>query len=133
MPRGSTSAKINQWSDRLERFANSAETVVQFCLAEGVSQPSFYQWKKKLGIGNQIRVGKVKRANTLNRPGKDESAFKPIRLTATSDHQQNTTIRLADGVEIELGSNLQVVDVVVRSVVKQILSSGAARPGGTPC
>jgi hypothetical protein len=42
-------------------------------------------------------------------------------------------IRLADGVEIELGNNLQVVEMVVRSVVDQVLPGAAARSGGTPC
>lgn len=36
------------WRERLRRFDRSRMTVVQFCASEGVSQPSFYQWKKKL-------------------------------------------------------------------------------------
>ena len=36
------------WRDRLARFDNSNLTVKQFCRQEGVSDPSFYQWRKRL-------------------------------------------------------------------------------------
>jgi len=49
MLRGSDSRKVDEWTERLVRFQNSDTTVVQFCQDEGVSQPSFYQWKRKLG------------------------------------------------------------------------------------
>jgi len=138
MSRGSNPMKVEQWSDRLDRFENSGQTVTQFCLAEGVSQPSFYQWKKKLGINNGVRVGKSQRSGEANRAKSrrgrtGESVFKPVQLTPTPGLQQSTTIRLADGVEIELGNNLQVVELVVRSVVEQVLPGAAARTGGTLC
>lgn len=42
----SETAKL--WSERLRRFEQAQTTVAQFCAAEGISQPSFYQWKRKL-------------------------------------------------------------------------------------
>ena len=39
------------WRDRLARFARSNLTVKQFCRQEGVSDPSFYQWRKRLKRG----------------------------------------------------------------------------------
>jgi len=49
VPRGSNPSKVQQCTDdRLERFYRSGQTVAQFRQLEGVSQPSFYQWKKKL-------------------------------------------------------------------------------------
>ncbi len=139
MSRGSNPTKVAQWSDRLDRFENSGQTVTQFCVTEGVSQPSFYQWRKKLGIVDRVRGGKAKRSGESNggeRPNrgkKSTSAFKPVQLAPTPGLQQSTMIRLADGVEIELGHNLQVVEMVVRSVVDQVLPGAAARSGGTPC
>ncbi|WP_431192425.1 IS66 family insertion sequence element accessory protein TnpA, partial [Rhodopirellula bahusiensis] len=35
----------NLWTERLQRFEQAQMTVAQFCAAEGVSQPSFYNWK----------------------------------------------------------------------------------------
>ena len=139
MSRGSNPTKVAQWSDRLDRFENSGQTVTQFCVTEGVSQPSFYQWRKKLGIIDRVRGGKAKRRGESNggekpnRGKKSTSAFKPVQLAPTPGVQQSTMIRLADGVEIELGHNLQVVEMVVRSVIDQVLPGAAARSGGTPC
>ncbi len=48
MSRGSHLEKLNEWTDRLKRFAKSQQTVSVFCRNEGVSEPSFYHWKKKL-------------------------------------------------------------------------------------
>jgi hypothetical protein len=139
MSRGSNSTKVQQWSDRLERFENSGQTVTQFCVAEGVSQPSFYQWKKKIGVASRVcggtanQSGQSNRAERPTRGSKNESLFKPVQWTPTSGLQGSTIIRLADGVEIELGNNLQVVDMVVRCVVAQVLPGAASQTGGTSC
>lgn len=42
------SAAARLWADRMRRFEADDRTVTQFCLDEGVSQPSFYQWRRKL-------------------------------------------------------------------------------------
>ena len=131
MSRGPNPVKVAQWRDRLERFEASNQTVTAFCVAEGVSQPSFYQWKKRLGVGGRARGGGPKRRGVADgRSSKNEPAFKQIQLAPASGPPHNTTIHLADGVEIELGGNLQVVDAVVRCVVEQVLTT---RAGGTPC
>ncbi len=36
------------WRDRLARFRKSKLTVAEFCRQEGISNPSFYQWRKRL-------------------------------------------------------------------------------------
>lgn len=36
------------WRDRLARFGKCKLTVKEFCRQEGVSDPSFYQWRKRL-------------------------------------------------------------------------------------
>ena len=42
------SETANLWMERLQRFKQAQMTVAQYCAAEGVSQPSFYNWKRKL-------------------------------------------------------------------------------------
>ncbi len=37
-----------QWAERVERYRRSGQTVAQFCHAEGVSEPSFYVWRRTL-------------------------------------------------------------------------------------
>src|SRR3954463_10748790 len=39
------------WAERLDRFRRSGQTVARFCAAEGVSEPSFYVWKRTLAAG----------------------------------------------------------------------------------
>jgi transposase-like protein len=41
------------WRDRLSRFRKSNLTVREFCRQEGVSDPSFYQWRKRLWPGGR--------------------------------------------------------------------------------
>lgn len=45
-------ATRRRWAERMDRFATSAVTVAQFCAAEGVSVPAFYQWKRVLAAGD---------------------------------------------------------------------------------
>ena len=38
------------WREVLERYSGSDVSVREFCSREGVSEPSFYAWRKKLGM-----------------------------------------------------------------------------------
>jgi len=107
MSRGPNPLKLVGWTERLERFDSGEQTVAQFCASEGVSPPSFYQWKKRLRVS---RAANPRRSN--KRP-----AFKPVELISASiSPPQRTTIRLTNGVEIELGSDLFVVDQEQRTL-----------------
>ena len=117
MPRGSNPIKVQQWAERLERFAQSGETVVQFCQAERVSQPSFYQWKKKLAE----QAGSASSDAQASR-----SAFRAVEWIPPS--HSATTIRLANGIEIELGNDLRVVQAVVKQLLE--LPAGATLAAG---
>jgi hypothetical protein len=41
-------ATRQKWGERIERFRSADLTVAQFCRAEGVSVPAFYQWRRTL-------------------------------------------------------------------------------------
>jgi len=111
MPRGSNPIKVQQWTERLVRFDQSSQTVAQFCQNEGVSQPSFYQWKKKLADPNK-RPSSTRESSPV--------AFQALEVTSLP--LSATTVRLANGVEIELGGDLRIV----QAVVKQLLEAPAA-------
>jgi hypothetical protein len=99
----SETAKL--WQERLRRFDRSQMTVTQFCRNEGVSQPSFYQWKKKL-----------RQPPIVAEPKSTESTvqFMPLRLPALPCDQSDepgehvgpatacTTIELPGGVRIRV-------------------------------
>jgi transposase-like protein len=40
---------VARWRERLDRFASTGHSIAEFCRAEGVSQASFYKWRKRLG------------------------------------------------------------------------------------
>ncbi len=44
-----TVTKIEEWRRRLASFRDSRETVARSCRKEGVSEPTFYAWTKRLG------------------------------------------------------------------------------------
>ncbi|MCA9147198.1 MAG: transposase [Planctomycetaceae bacterium] len=92
MPRSASQATRELWSTRLKRYCRSDLTVAEFCRREGVSVPSFYQWRKKLA-GRQRR--------RQDSPGQ----FVPLQvtgLTATA----TPLLRLPGGAVIELPATL---------------------------
>ena len=98
----SETAKL--WQERLRRFDRSQMTVAEFCLSEGVSQPSYYQWKKKL-----------RQPPSDAKPSTTAVQFMPLRLATESAKQVApksdeqaapavacTTIELPGGVRIRV-------------------------------
>ena len=101
---------VELWRQRLQRFDPAGMTVAQFCQLEGVSQASFYKWKKKLRELSQ---------QPSPRPTQPEVSFVPLRLSAAAenrvdvatDHAEHlsvapplasTTIELPGGVRIRV-------------------------------
>jgi hypothetical protein len=133
MSRGSNPAKVQQWTDRLERYQKSGQTVAGFCQKEGISAPSFYHWNKKLaGETNASKARLVagsarEHAQPTQRQSESTatgSGFRSVELLPASSSL--TTIRLPNGIEIELGSDLRVIDLLV----KQLLERSAVLDGG---
>ncbi len=140
MLRGSNPAKVQQWTDRLARFQKSNLKVPAFCRNEGVSVPSFYQWKKRLAsktIASENKRGGGK-IPSISDPAHQHAkttagpAFQSVEILPTAAGQANpsvTTIRLPHGIEIELGSDLRVVELLI----KQLLDRSADSKGGRQC
>jgi hypothetical protein len=127
MSRVSDAEKVNVWSARLERFQRSDLTVARFCETEGVSQAAFYAWRKKIANRSESR-----RKQKDARP-----RFQAVEVSAPvgKPEQRVATIRLAEGIEIELGSDLRVVDQIVESIVKRLYEErlATALQGGRTC
>ena len=95
--------KRHEWEDRLRRFDVASMTVAKFCFAEGVSVPSFYQWKRKL------------RGSKDSKPSSESNAsgsFAQIQVTAPQ-----ARVVLPNGVEIILGSDPKIVAAIVDRVI----------------
>jgi hypothetical protein len=48
MARTTRGTAAERWLERLRRWRASGQSVRRFCWCEGVSEPSFYQWRKRL-------------------------------------------------------------------------------------
>ncbi len=93
MPPENNSPATKAWADRFDRFRTADMTVVQFCNAEGVSQASYYYWRKKLR-GNRKVTGK-KLPDVMRR-------FVPVALTDPSPDRPATVmaVELPGGIRI---------------------------------
>ena len=126
MARRSDSAKVAQWRACVARFPESGLTVAGFCEQEGVSAPSFYQWKRKLaGMDGPQRENQATSSLTPGKSGRG-SAFQAVQvLPAVSA----ATIRFPNGIEIELGGDLRAFDLLV----KRLLDGSLDEKDGRPC
>jgi len=84
MGRKPSQSTESTWRDRLARFRKCGLTVKEFCRQEGVSDPSFYQWRKRLDGGRQgarrtgrSRGGPTKTVKSL--------AFMPVKVSSAGD------------------------------------------------
>lgn len=118
MLRGSNPVKWRQWTERLERFAKSGQTVSEFCRAEGISTPSFYKWRQRLA---SVRRKQKKRQN---RRGKS-SAFKRLHVSP-ADVSSGVSVRLPDGIVVDLGSDLQTIERIVAQVLNHRATGGGS-------
>ena len=114
------SGKSKEWTDRFLRFESSDQTVVEFCRREGVSQPSFYQWRRKLGVSERPAA---RRRSTDNRvvPRKSHGHFRPVAVSADPFPK----VRFPSGIELVLGREPELVQVIV----KQLIESSVSSPG----
>jgi transposase-like protein len=88
-------ARRRVWSEHLRRFSQSGLTVAAFCQREGVSVPSFYQWRRKLG---EERGSRTRRAQ---KKAHQSPAFVPVEITH-SVRRRRIEIRLPNGVQVWL-------------------------------
>ena len=80
MGRSVDEGKRSLWRQRLSRYARSNQTVAAFCASEGVSVPTFYQWKRKLAAVDAERDDRAQRAS----PAWDAPTFVPVRIEGSA-------------------------------------------------
>ncbi len=76
--------KERYWRAVLQRQAGSGVSVAKFCRSEGVSEPSFYSWKRRLLAGGKRKVRSPKRSERRRVPSGTSGVspgFVPVRIT----------------------------------------------------
>ena len=81
------------WTQRLKRFEQSQMTVAQFCQDEGVSQPTFYKWKRRMQ--SPARQSPLAAAKFV-----PVSLAPPSRQNNTTTDCVKATIQLPHGIRI---------------------------------
>lgn len=105
------------WRNVLERQAGSGLSIRQFCAQEGIGQPSFYAWRRRLG----------------GRPNGGAGSPRARRKSAgTSGGSEFISLRLLDAAStLELvhphGCRLRITGGVDPSVLQQVLDVLDAR------
>lgn len=101
------------WRERLRRYERSGLTVTRFCEREGVSAPSFYQWRKRLASRPAAAPG-----------GQSAPAFRQLLLAPSGGVM---SVELAGGARIQLpAENLPLA----RAVVAELLEAERVRSRG---
>ena len=124
MGRGSDAGRHVVWRQRLERFAGWPGTVAEFCRREGVTQGTFYLWRKRLpqegalarGVGSVLAPEAVRPAGAAQRG----ASFVELSLTGGAamveielpngavvrvPAEHAATLRVAIGAAGEVGSS----------------------------
>jgi hypothetical protein len=122
MPRGPRPVKLQQWTERLDRFEESQQTVAEFCKTEGVSGASFYQWRRRLGRAPQSKALPVPRRSQASAHPRPSFQSVIVRDTSTQ-----VTIRLPQGSLLELGNDPRIIQMVVRELLTHQATKGPAR------
>lgn len=95
-------AKRRVWRQRLARFARSGQKVAAFCAAEGVSLPTFYQWKRELASESARRGSEAAgRQAGASVAGSADQAFLPVCIEGVT----RVEIELPNGTRVRVPSS----------------------------
>jgi hypothetical protein len=120
--------KEREWRARLARFARAGTSIVEFCLNEGVSAPSFYAWRKRLGVRAGAPVAHLH--GVAESHGVDQGPFAAVRVTGPSLGRSQITASLRGGTRLDIP--LGDADAV-RMVIEALLRADAEQAGGRSC
>ncbi len=105
---GSDPAKVSVWRERFARRETSELTTSQFCTSEGISKPSFYAWRRKLGLpGPRAKKSTPKK-----------KSFQQVVVTSAP---QVLTARLPGGIVLEISTSHENS---LRAVVSALVQAG---------
>lgn len=97
-------AKVELWRARFARQAESGMKTAEFCVAEGVTQGSYYAWRRKLGLSS---------------PRKKPSAGRVFQRVELNALIPALAARLPGGILIEAnGASESALRAIVRELVR---------------
>lgn len=113
-------SKAAVWGERLRRYERAGLTVAEFCRREGVSAPSFYQWRRRLAEASPLA------GSTRSSRGSKLDATPAFQQVLLADAGV-VAIELPSGIRMELPADRLPL---VRAVVADLLGAEISRPAG---
>jgi len=95
------------WRDRLARFRECNLTVKEFCHQEGVSEPSFYHWRKRLDRGRP-RVERIRPSGGEATKTVKSLPFLPVKVCSAGDDRSAAFSSAWAEVELPNGVRIRV-------------------------
>ncbi len=100
------------WQQRLDRYWQSKQTVVDYCRTEGISAPSFYHWKRRL-IAQRHADELPRRAVSRAKPTHRNAASAPFTELVVTGQQDTAHAQLPNGISIVLGRDVAIAAAIV--------------------
>ena len=155
MSRRADGRKVAEWRGRFERCRRSGLSVGRFCVAEKVSVPSFYQWRKKLAARSVAAIPRSSAGISRSSAGISRSAAGIARSAGAEAAESFARVRLVGAatvaawlpggtrLEIPLG-DARVMQLAIEALVRAdashlqgsshtLDSLAVARAGGATC
>ena len=109
------------WRDRLTRFRECGLTVKEYCRQEGVSDPSFYQWRQRLDM---VTPGskRVRRSGNGSKKTVNSQPFVPVKVSSS---ERVPNLGLAE-VELPSGVLIRVPATLAEALRVAILTGNEA-------
>jgi len=119
MARTNSAEKRLRWGEILNRQADSGLSVREFCATEGVSEPSFYAWRKKVGM--RKKDGRQARTATRREDRPDNSRlFVPLQVLDTA-----ATLEIIHPLGYRIQVTGEVNPIALRQVIEALDQRGA--------
>lgn len=104
----------NQWLEWLFEQPESGQSISKFCAAHGVSENSFYLWRRKLG--NKLKTARREKKNQST-----SASFVPIEVSPHS----HVSIALPCGANINVPADRSSLQLVLQILLEIGIPPGA--------
>jgi transposase-like protein len=111
MPRENRTERELRWQEIVNRQTESGSSIREFCANEGVSQPSFYAWRKKFRERENSGAHARKPRRSPDEP-KNRGLFVPLELVDSVE-----TLEVAH----PLGYRVRVMGDVNRNALRHVI------------
>jgi transposase-like protein len=102
------------WQQRVDRYLQSKQTVADFCKSEGISVPSFYEWKRRLI--SQRHADELPRREVAfsdAKPSHRKAASTPFAELVVTEQHETARAQLPNGISISLGRDVAIAAAIV--------------------